>query len=73
MIKTVFDREPDGVTLENLDPLIDLEAEIDRLRGDKNAVILAQVYQDPDIQDIADFVGDSLDLSASIPQARNAA
>lgn len=42
---------------------IDLKAAIDKLRKDKNAVILAHYYQTGDIQDIADFVGDSLALA----------
>lgn len=45
-----------------------LRAEINRLRTQKNAIILAHYYQDPDIQDIADFVGDSLELSRKAAQ-----
>lgn len=41
----------------------ELSSEINELRKKHNAVILAHYYQDPEIQDIADFVGDSLELS----------
>ena len=50
---------------------VDLREEIDRLRKERNAVILAHYYQRPELQDIADFVGDSLELSRKA-QATNA-
>ena len=46
-----------------IDPEIDVVYEINKLREEKNAVIMAHYYQTGDIQDIADFVGDSLALA----------
>jgi len=50
--------------------LIDLEEEIQRLKHDLNAVILAHYYQDSEIQDLADFIGDSLQLSQQAGKTR---
>jgi quinolinate synthase len=53
-------KEPHG---RPIDPSLDLEAEVQRLKKERNAVVLAHYYQDSEIQDVADFLGDSLQLA----------
>lgn len=52
-----------GFVREDVDPAVDLFEEIERLKHEKNAILLAHYYQEPDIQDIADYIGDSLGLA----------
>ena len=55
--------EEKGYIEENIDPTIKLVDEIKRLKTEKNAVILSHFYVEGELQDIADFVGDSLGLA----------
>lgn len=52
-----------GFLQKEIDPQLDLFEAIERLKHEKNAIVLAHYYQDADIQDVADYIGDSLGLA----------
>lgn len=60
----------EGYVHEEVDPSLDLFEAINQLKKEKNAVILAHYYQDSDIQDIADYIGDSLGLAQEAAKTR---
>ena len=55
----------------DIDPTLDLFGEIERLKKQKNAIILAHYYQEPDIQDVADYIGDSLGLAQQAEKTKS--
>lgn len=63
------DLEQKGYLDIAVDPTLDLVEKIQQLKREKNAVLLAHYYQDSDIQDVADYIGDSLGLAQKAAEA----
>jgi quinolinate synthase len=63
MAETVHNDLLKGYLDKYIDPQMDIFAAIERLKKEKNAIILAHYYQEADIQDVADYIGDSLGLA----------
>jgi quinolinate synthase len=59
-----------AATRTPIDPSLDLEAEVAKLKKERNAVLLAHYYQDSEIQDVADFIGDSLQLAQAAAKTK---
>ena len=60
-----------AATRTPIDSSLDLEAEVAKLKKDRNAVVLAHYYQDSEIQDVADFIGDSLQLAQAAAKTQD--